>query len=287
MQAAQLIRYVPEDAAVGAEVGPPVTAVDDNDANDDNDELPYLLTYSLGPVAVGANPTATEIAAAAPFDINPATGQIITNRVLDFNESLDSPIDPGAQNEYTTNEVVVTATDPDGQELSIRVNIRITDADEAPLFNHDLTREAIVMENSLDAARHIGTYNPTASPPFATDPEGTTPIIREIGGADADAFAFEIDTLQFDDDFVIDFERPGDANGDNLYELTVVAEDQTGMVSSLAVTVKVTDDATDNKINASEGTIEIFNRQPELSIPLKVTNTATTPLEGSWTTMAG
>ena len=70
-----------------------------------------------------------------------------------------------------------------------------------------------------------------------------------------------------------DYENPGDGDednpGDNLYELTVTATDATGMMSSLAVTVKVTNDPTDDDDNAL-GTLEIFNRQPEVNTLLSV-----------------
>ena len=208
-----IIRYVAEDAAVGDEVGPPVTAVDDNRD---------MLTYALGPVATGtADPDADQIAEAAPFDINAHTGQITTNRVLDFDEGVDSPVDPGAGVLYTTREVVVTATDPDGEVLSIRVDIRVTDVDEAPYFDPELTREAIIMENSTGAELQVGTYN---AQDFATDPEGTTigADNRSIGGVDGGAFSFVGDILQFMAS--PDYEDPGDGDednpGDNLYEVT-------------------------------------------------------------------
>ena len=256
--ATAIIRYVAEDAAVGDKVGPPVTAVDDNRD---------MLTYSLGPAATGiADPTPVEIAAAAPFDIDAATGQITTNRVLDFDESLSSPAD-GTGVAFTPREVVVTATDPDGEVLSIRVDIRVTDVDEAPLFDPDLPREAIIMENSMGADLQVGTYE---DPGFAIDPEDTA-ITRAIGGVDGGAFSFVGDILQFADS--PDYEDPGDGDednpGDNLYELTVTATDATGMMSSLAVTVKVTNDPTDDDDNAP-GTLEIFNRQPEVNTVLSV-----------------
>ena len=256
--ASAIIRYVAEDAAVGDEVGPPVTAVDDNRD---------MLTYALGPAATGtADPAPEEIAAAAPFDIDAATGQITTNRVLDFIETQASPAD-GTGTTFTTREVVVTATDPDGEVLSIRVDIRVTDVDEAPFFDPELTREAIIMENSTGAELQVGTYDDTT---FATDPEGTD-ITRDIGGVDGGEFEFSGDILQFTAS--PDYENPGDGDednpGDNLYELTVTATDATGMMSSLAVTVKVTNDPTDDDDNAL-GTLEIFNRQPEVNTPLSV-----------------
>ena len=77
-----ITRYVLENMPPGTEVGPPVTAVDD-----DLDEL----TYALGPVG-GASPTNEQIADAAPFDIDPVTGQITTNRPLEFFETTSDGV---------------------------------------------------------------------------------------------------------------------------------------------------------------------------------------------------
>ena len=211
--------------------------------------------------------------AAEPFDIDARTGQITTNRALDFDETLDSPVDPVGDDLFTAIMVVVMATDPDGEQLDIRVDIRITDVDEAPLFAHDLTREANVMENSAGDDLQIGTY---AADSFAQDPDDTTTaVIRTIGGDDAGLFAFAVDdVLQFAAS--PDYENPVDDNEDNLYELTVVAEDATGMTSSLAVTVKVTNDPSDDDDNEA-GSVEIFNRQPEVNTVLAVTGDPTDP----------
>ena len=251
-----IIRYVAEDAAVGAKVGPPVTAVDDNRD---------LLTYAFGG-------TEAQMDAAEPFDIDPEFGQITTNRALDFAEDT-------AANDFDAREVVVTATDPDGEVLSIRVDIRVTDVDEPPepLFANEPTREVIIMENSTGVDRHVGTYTAAT---FAEDPDDpNTAVTLTIDGADADAFEFEGVVVQFigDDNqsvgdagyFDIDYENPGDVDGDNLYELLVVATDSAGMQSSLAVTVKVTNDPTDDD-NNTPGTLEIFNRQPEVNTLLSV-----------------
>ena len=187
-----------------------------------------------------------------------------------------SPVE-GTGTEFTTREVVVTATDPDGEVLSIRVDIRVTDVDEAPIFANELTREAIIMENSTGTDLQVGTYDDTS---FATDPEGIAIGAdgRSIGGDDGGAFEFDpSDNLQFIAS--PDYEDPGDADEDNLYELTVVATDTTGMTSSLAVTVKVTNDPTDDDDNAP-GTLEIFNRQPEVNTLLSVEGNPVDPDDG-------
>ena len=280
-----IIRYIAEDAAVGDEVGPPVTAVDDNRD---------MLTYAFGG-------TDDQMDNAAPFDVDPVTGQITTNRALDFDEMINSPVDSEAGVDdipYTTTAVVVTATDPDGEVEPIRVDIRITDVDEARLFTLTVdpdgstgaaNRERSIVEGATGNDLIIGTY--TAADPDNTD----ATIVWSLEGDDADSFEFDDTTtnqLQFT--ATPDYDDPGDENGDNLYELTVVASDGT-MESRLPVTVKVTNDPTDDDYNAPVTAFDIFNRQPEVNTLLKVEGDPVDP-DGSvrsvrwqwyWQTIAG
>ena len=87
-------RSVAENTAAGQNVGAPVEATD-ADAGD-------TLTYSLG----GQD--------AASFDINPATGQLMTRAALDFETK-------------TSYRVVVKATDPSAASVTITVTITVTD----------------------------------------------------------------------------------------------------------------------------------------------------------------
>ena len=249
-----IIRYIAEDAAVGDDVGPPVTAVDDNRD---------MLTYAFGG-------TDDQMDNAAPFNVDPVTGQITTNRALDFDETINSPVDSqegAADSPYTVTAVVVTAIDPDGEVELIRVDIRITDVDEAPLFtltadpDDAANREISIVENT-GAPITIGTY-------AAVDPDSTVAVTWATGGDDGDLFDINTDgALTLTDS--PDYEDPADDNGDNLYELTVVASDGTGMTRSLTVTVKVTNDPTDDDDNAPATAFDIFNRQPEVNTLLKV-----------------
>ena len=90
-------RTVAENMAAGEDIGNPVAA---NDANGDT------LAYTLG----GTD--------AASFDIDPATGQLMTLAALDYETKR-------------TYSVTVTASDSGGLSDSIDVTITVTDVDDA------------------------------------------------------------------------------------------------------------------------------------------------------------
>ena len=64
-----------------------------------------------------------------------------------------------------------------------------------------------------------------------------------------------------------DFEKPGDANKDNVYEVTLVVTDSLGKTGTYNVTVKVINSTEDNKA----GKVTILNRQPEVATALETT----------------
>ena len=64
-----------------------------------------------------------------------------------------------------------------------------------------------------------------------------------------------------------DFEDPGDANKDNVYEVTLVVTDSVGETGEYDVTVKVINSTDDNK----PGKVTILNRQPEVARALTAT----------------
>ena len=101
-------RTVAEDAAVGADIGAPVEATDDDSGD--------TLTYTLS----GTDRTS--------FTINSRTGQLMTSAALDFETK-------------TSYSVTVTATDRADASDSIDVTITVTDVDDTadmtPLERYD------------------------------------------------------------------------------------------------------------------------------------------------------
>ena len=254
-----IIRYVSENMPAGTKVGPRVTGVDDN---------LDVLTYAFGG-------TSAQMTAAEPFDIDPATGQITTNRVLDFAEGT-------AADANDTRAVVVTATDPDGEVLNIRVDIRVTDVNEPGVFpfitdpdgsTTAANRERSIVEGTPEVpltgdALIIGTYT------APDQDDSNAKITWTTGGIDGDPGLFVLDASSSPNAVLSfrespDYEDPKDMNRDNLYELTVIATDSNGLESTLAVTVRVINDPADDTNMAGE--LEIFNRQPEVNTVLEVT----------------
>ena len=191
----QTTREVTENTPAGRTVGDPVRA----DAQDGD-----VLTYTLMDGGNGDS---------ASFDINWATGQILTKGDLD------------ADGDKSTYEVVVRATDPAGLPQAspaveansdeITVTITVTGVDEPPVVSGDDPPE--FNETNGDITSTLASYT-------AIDPEGDTPITWTRSGADGSKFTITEETgaLQFKEPKP-DYENPTDANGDNVYEVTVVA----------------------------------------------------------------
>ena len=92
---------MPENTPPGVNIGNPVSATDDDDDGEDNDDIEFgdTLTYSL---------SGTD---AASFDIDASTGQLITKA------PLDSRIRRGGT-DSDSNDYVVTVTVKDSSGAS-------------------------------------------------------------------------------------------------------------------------------------------------------------------------
>ena len=147
--------------------------------------------------------------------------------------------------------VTLTATDSFSDSASIDVTIMVTDADEAPDVTGDATKE--YAEKGMDP---VATYT-------AVDPEGAA-IAWSLSGEDAADFTIAGGVLAFVKS--PNFEAPGDAGTDNIYEIMVEATDGTGHVGREAVKVEVT--------NVDEdGTVKLSALQPARSVPFTATLT--------------
>ena len=233
-------RTVTENTAAGEAIGDPIVAEDD-----DGD----VLTYTLYDVDVDDGDSAL-------FAIDWATGQLKTKGKLDFEAVPDVAIDGEQVKAYV---VIVRATDPDGMpEVAtadeansdvITVTIMVTDVNEAPVVTGDA---AVSFEETADIGELGDNY-------MADDPETDDPPTLALTGADRGKFNFENGELRFK--AAPDYEKPGDADKDNVYEVTVEATDGVGNTGTKNVKVTVTN-------MEEEGTVTMSQLQPRVGVAL-------------------
>ncbi len=244
----------------GANVGAPVTATGNHGA----------VYYTLA----GAD--------AARFEIDQKTGQITTALELDYEGVNPAAAGPpvvvgscaGADGTTPDRECVVevTARDASGEATATAatVTIMITNVDEPPTFPSAALTAVSRDENSADLVDPTDTAAVATVTYMATDPERRN-IVYTLMGADAAKFKLSASqVLSFRAE--PDFESPTDADRDNVYEVTVRANDGT-MTADKMVKVTVTGedeapvimgrDSVDYRENG-EGAVATFTaRDPE------------------------
>ena len=169
-----------------------------------NDTLTYSIVSQVG----------------GPYTVDSTTGQIRlgTGANLDYERS-------------TAQEVTLKVADADGLSDTIEVQIEIADVNEPPLVTGvGGSEDTTFPENSTS----------TVSRFRATDPEGDSYVWSVDPAGDGSFFSI-------DGGGYLDFKNPPnfeartDANGDGVYEPTVVATDSGGSAGELGVKVTVTD----------------------------------------------
>ena len=144
---------------------------------------------------------------------------------------FDAPGDEGRDNVY---DVEVQARDPEGNTSEpLPVTVTVTNNNEG-------------VEPTISTRRPPTTYRENGTSTVytfrASDPQRGTSISWSLEGPDRGDFSIsETGALTFNDP--PDFERPADSNGDNEYELVVVATDDEGNTDRVAFTITVTNDA--------------------------------------------
>ncbi len=184
-------RRVAEEAAVGSQVGDAVTATDPEGDT---------LTYSID------SPDGT------PFEIVPATGQLLTTAVLDH-ETAGS------------HTLTVTAADPSGAATTTQVEVEVWDANEAPEVSG--VQIASYEENGTG---DVATFT-------ASDPDDGDSVSWELDGPDRRWFSIDGGVLRFETP--PDHDRPADRGADNGYDIVVTAVDSGGLEGTLDVAVNV------------------------------------------------
>ena len=183
------------------------------DAADDPDQG-ETLTYQLG----GDDQSV--------FDFDAAT------RVLAFKQSPDyeSPADQDADNTY---QIAITAADSQ-YSTSQAITIAVADLnDEAPQF----TSASSLALDFTSVAVGATVYTATS-----TDADANDQVSYTLSGADASHFSFNASSGELAFSELPSLENPKDADGDNIYQLTISATDLNANSTDLALSVNVVDD---------------------------------------------
>ena len=225
-------REVAENTPAGTNIGAPVVASDTD-----------VLTYSLEEPNTGD---------AASFDINRATGQLITKAALDHEGDPDY-------------EVMVKATDPFEAEVLAVVTIEVTDVNEAPSVAGAASIDHPESNDATVTALATNQYTVT-DVDEDDDVTNATEVKWSLSGADTSKFEITgtgaTRTLAFLAN--PDYESPGDSGANNVYEVTVVVTDTKGNTDEQAVMVKVT--------NIEElGAVELSTLQPRVGFTVTAT----------------
>ena len=164
---------------------------------------------------------------AGAFQIVPATGELRTAQVLDYERLTDKSY-----------EVTVTATDQTEKWDSIDLIINVNNVDEAPVAGGpNQAPEFPSMTMTRDVAEGTASGMAIGDPVMATDPENSG-ITYELGGADAGHFTIDAMTGQLMTSGALDHEAT-----DSYTVMVTATDDDTmdPMSRMTTVTINVTD----------------------------------------------
>ncbi len=192
-----------------------------------NENIEFTLAPALSG-AIGAVTWTLTGPDAEKFSINTATGALSM-----VARNFESAEDADTNNVY---EITITAEDADLNSVSRSINVTIADVLEPATLVLSGVGDAVVSENA----------------PFTLTPGvtgGIGAVTWSLEGPDASRFS--IDTSSGEVGMIErDFETPADADGNNVYEITLKAEDADSNSVSQAISVRV-----DDAIEESELTI--------------------------------
>ena len=243
-------RTVTETAAAGQLVGDPVTAEDGNAADVltytlADESTKFVIDRATGQISVAKGAKFTVVADDIhPTDVMPATApdDVYTVTVI----ATDPKGIPTKEVEVANNNVTAGVSD------TVMVEISITDVDEPPQFTGGDTSVTFNEVTGIDDNNDEGAITTPLSTAYeANDPE-TTDDAPTLGhrGADSSKFNFVDGVLTFK--AKPDFEKPADADKDNVYEVTITATDGNANMATRDVKVTVTNAEEDGEVTLSQ-----------------------------------
>ena len=194
---------------------------DDADGNIDRVSVAENQVAAYGAAATDADGDSLRYSLsgtdAALFMIDANTGEVRFRAAPDF----EAPGDADGDNVY---DIIVTASDgANSTDQSVAITVT-NENDNVPAFTSPATVR--VAENQVAAYEAA-----------ATDADGD-PLSYSLSGTDAALFTIEANTGAVSFRAAPDFEAPGDADGDNVYDIIVTASDGTNSTNhNVAITV--------------------------------------------------
>ena len=175
---------------------------------------------------------------AALFTIDADTGEVSFRAAPDF----EAPGDDDGDNVY---DIIVTASDGTNRtEQAVAITVT-NENDNVPTFTSPAT--VSVAENQVAAYE------------AATDADGD-PLSYSLSGTDAALFTIDANTGEVSFMAAPDFEAPGDADRDNVYDITVTASDGTNSTNH-NVAITVTNENDNAPIFTSPATVSVAENQ--------------------------
>jgi len=157
---------------------------------------------------------------AALFAIDAMTGVVTFLTAPDF----EMPGDAGGDGEFNA---IVNVSDGTGTTMD-NLTVQLFDVNEVPVI-------------TSAAAISVAENQTVVFTPTATDPDVVDMPMFSLSGTDAALFTVDPITNAITFIGAPDFETPGDAGADNVYDLTLTASDNGGLTDTQAITVTVTD----------------------------------------------
>ena len=255
-----------QEGSAGRNVGPPVVATDDDgdvlNYTLDTETVLFAIGQAKGQITVDASlnyegiidSNGSPLIGQAPNDPHPAGAWRLINNT-DGTTSLNYVLEVRATDSAGANTDSGEGAVPD----DLTVTITLLNVNEAPVFaaedrGQTLPANAMgIVQKNEDGVEEP--WDPMVSNYGVDDPEGIDVNEGKWSLSGDDAAKFQLTgttanfrTLEFRGK--ADFENPGDLNGDNIYEVTVVASDGTNRAER-SVTVKITDSDELGKITLS------------------------------------
>jgi Ca2+-binding RTX toxin-like protein len=174
-----------------------------------------------------------------------------TSGVLSFVSAPDfeAPGDTNGDNIYG---VTVSVTDVFGAQGTQDITVTVSDVNEAP---------ELAIVSTISVAEDI-TFVVNADATDDSDAENAGLLYSLVGGADVGKFAINTQSgaLGFLD--AANFERPDDADGDNVYEVAVRVTDSGGLSDTRSIAITVTDAAEPDPLITTPSSIAIDENEP-------------------------